>query len=574
MFMSFLRGVGEVLLSRAFWVCVGFVVLAALIWFVGPLLAIGDARPLWTVSARLWTIGILALLLLLRVLWLRWRRGSTNASVTDRLRGLLHASGRSEETEEVKLLRTRFGDALDILRRARFGAGARGMRGLFSRGRYLYELPWYIIIGAPGAGKTTALLNSGLDFPLAKSLGKGAVKGIGGTRNCDWWFTNQAVLIDTAGRYTTHDSDAESDRAEWRGFMGLLRKSRSLQPINGALLTVSVTELLDSTPDERRQHAETLRHRLDELREDLGLSFPVYLLVNKCDLLCGFDEYFAALDKAGREQVWGFTLPWTPEEGKKGKDHDEAIAHELVLLRQRIQAGLPDTLLGEPELSRRAAMHSFPQQFALLCEALQDISSLLFADSRFSAAPVLRGLYFTSATQEGTPLDRVIRVMDGAVQSPPPAVSTSTERNSGKSYFLHELLAKVVFSEAHLVGHNRRADRRSRWLHLAAYAVCAVSLVAGVIAWLNSYRNNESYLAEVDHKVERLARRLADIPPQIDKQGNLYPLLAPLTDAASVPDSVHFRAEAPQRAWTFGLYQGDKLLARSRPLAHLVCADH
>jgi len=233
MIAAFLRRVLDVLLSRAFWVCVGFVVLALLIWFVGPLLAIGEYRPLESANARIWTIVALAALLLLRWLWQRWRRSAANAGVTERLRGLLQTDARREETEEVKLLRSRFNDALAILRRARFGSGARGLSGLFSRRRYLYELPWYVIIGAPGAGKTTALLNSGLDFPLAKSLGKGAVKGVGGTRNCDWWFTNQAVLIDTAGRYTTHDSDAESDRAEWRGFMGLLKKSRSLQPING-----------------------------------------------------------------------------------------------------------------------------------------------------------------------------------------------------------------------------------------------------------------------------------------------------------------------------------------------------
>ncbi|BAN96200.1 type VI secretion protein IcmF [Plautia stali symbiont] len=50
---------------------------------------------------------------------------------------------------------------------------------------YLYQLPWYVMIGAPGAGKTTALLNAGLEFPLTDSLGKEAVRGVGGTRNCD-----------------------------------------------------------------------------------------------------------------------------------------------------------------------------------------------------------------------------------------------------------------------------------------------------------------------------------------------------------------------------------------------------
>ena len=42
-----------------------------------------------------------------------------------------------------------------------------------------------------------------------------AVQGVGGTRYCDWWFTDEAVLIDTAGRYTTQDSDAKVDRKSW-----------------------------------------------------------------------------------------------------------------------------------------------------------------------------------------------------------------------------------------------------------------------------------------------------------------------------------------------------------------------
>jgi len=161
MMMSFLRRVLDVLLARGFWLCVGFLAVTALIWFGGPLLAIGEHQPLVTVSARIGIVVALAALLVLRALWQRWRRSAANASVTERLREVLQTSARNHETEEVKLLRVRFGEALAILRRARFGTGARGLLGVFGQRRYLYELPWYIIIGAPGAGKTTALLNSG-----------------------------------------------------------------------------------------------------------------------------------------------------------------------------------------------------------------------------------------------------------------------------------------------------------------------------------------------------------------------------------------------------------------------------
>src|SRR5699024_763725 len=113
----------------------------------------------------------------------------------------------AEEQEELKVLAERFDEAVTLLKQARFEQGAdRSPLDRFSK-QYLYQLPWYVFIGAPGSGKTTALINSGLNFPLAEKFGKVALKGVGGTRNCDWWFTDEAVLLDTAGRYTTHESD-------------------------------------------------------------------------------------------------------------------------------------------------------------------------------------------------------------------------------------------------------------------------------------------------------------------------------------------------------------------------------
>ncbi len=111
-------------------------------------------------------------------------------------------------------------------------------------GHSLYELPWYVIIGAPGSGKTTALINSGLHFPLEQRSGKGALRGVGGTRNCDWWFTDEAIFLDTAGRYTTQDSDANADSAGWAEFLKLLQKYRKRRPVNGVILTISAQDLM------------------------------------------------------------------------------------------------------------------------------------------------------------------------------------------------------------------------------------------------------------------------------------------------------------------------------------------
>src|SRR5262249_12076042 len=188
-----------------------------------------------------------------------------------------------------------------------------------------------VFIGAPGAGKTTALVNSGLRFPLADRLGRDAVRGVGGTRDCDWWFTDEGVFLDTAGRYTTQQSNQDVDAGAWKGFLQLLKKFRSRRPTNGVLVTVSVGDLLQQSTTDRDAHVVALRARVRELYEDLGVRFPIYVLVTKSDLLAGFSEFFADLGREERAQVWGFSFPW----GEQGFDK-ATLSAQLEGLERRL----------------------------------------------------------------------------------------------------------------------------------------------------------------------------------------------------------------------------------------------
>src|SRR5690606_18662076 len=129
-------------------------------------------------------------------------------------------------------------------------------------------------------------------------FGPDAIRGVGGTRNCDWWFTDDAVLIDTAGRYTTQDSDAAVDQAAWTGFLSLLKKYRKRRPINGTFVAISLADLLTQSEAERRAHALAIKQRIGELDKHFGIRFPVYVLFTKCDLVAGFAEYFDDLSRA------------------------------------------------------------------------------------------------------------------------------------------------------------------------------------------------------------------------------------------------------------------------------------
>ncbi|MDR1227703.1 MAG: type VI secretion system membrane subunit TssM [Azoarcus sp.] len=558
---SFLSRIFGWALSRALWVTLGVVALFLLIWYAGPLFAFGDLRPLESIGARCWLIGLVLFLFLLRFLLGRWRAGRMNERIAGMLRSTLSADPAAAGDGQVDALRDRFAEALGVLRKARFADTHTTFWGRIARhGRYVYELPWYTIIGAPGVGKTTALLNSGLSFPLAKQIGAAAIRGAGGTRHCDWWFTNEAVFLDTAGRYTTHETDAEADKTEWLGFLSLLKKNRSRQPINGVLVMLAVSDLLELTQEGRQAYAATLRRRLDELRNDLGMSFPVYLLINKCDMLLGFDEYFSALDRAGRAQVWGCTLPLAPS-GKYEFD-PARLAGEFDLLEARIAAGLVDTLQAEPDLGRRELIYAFPRQFAALTMILREIAPDLLAPSRFSNSPFLRGIYFTSATQEGTSFDRIVHALGQGLPAQRPRQAAVA--GAGKAYFLQELLGQVVFAEAHIAGSDRRAERRSYAWHVGAYALSAATLGGAVFAWGASYRNNLTYIAEVDQKTAAFERELASLPRRND--ANVNALLPILDMAEGLPDSASFDVDRPALRWRFGLYQGSKLKAGADPL--------
>ena len=185
-----------------------------------------------------------------------------------------------------------FERAVQTLKSSKLGRTGRDALGL---------LPWYVMIGPSASGKTTAIRNSGIKMPVGKS---GKVRGVGGTRNCDWWMTNEAILLDTAGRWSTD----EDDRDEWLAFLDVLKRTRPKKPINGILLAVGAPDLTGS-PEEIAELALKLRERIDEVIARLDMVVPVYLMVTKCDLLSGFVETFEDLKDRDRGQIWGFTLP-------------------------------------------------------------------------------------------------------------------------------------------------------------------------------------------------------------------------------------------------------------------------
>src|SRR5262245_12346451 len=451
----------------------GIVLLALFIWFAGPLFAFGSYRPLESELVRL----ILIVLIVVGFIAAKFlKRLKANKASDNLIAAVVRQSATdTRQSAEAQQLRERFEEAVAALKQKR------------RSGHSLYDLPWYVIIGAPGAGKTTALVNSGLKFPIEQRSGKAALRGVGGTRNCDWWFTDQAVLLDTAGRYTTQDSDASADSAAWSEFLSLLRKYRGRRPINGVILTISAQDLMVQGATARETHVAAARRRLDELNRELRMQLPVYVMLTKCDLVAGFTEYFDDQAQQGRAQVWGVTFPY--DETVKG-GAAQRFSEEFDGLIARLNERLLPRLAEERDARRRARGFRLRQQMAAVREPLSQFVSDVFSSTRFDKQIQLRGVYFTSGTQEGTPIDRLLGSLGRQFAVAPESVITPGGR--GKAYFIEHLLMNVIFAESGLAGVNRRLEVQKGVLQLAAYVAMILIAVAGVIVFNASYTANRS----------------------------------------------------------------------------------
>ena len=511
----------------------GLIALSLIIWFIGPLL--NALQPAWT----RWT-----LIILLFALWLGWRlfcllrERQQERKVLDGLAAQTPPDAASVATaEELATLRQRMDEALALLKKARLGGDER---------RNLYQLPWYVIIGPPGSGKTTALVNSGLNFPLAAQLGAGAVRGVGGTRNCDWWFTDEAVLLDTAGRYTTQDSHAQVDKAAWLGFLELLKTQRARRPIDGAFIAISLSDLLQSSDSERAAHVAAIRSRVQELYTQLGVRFPVYVMLTKCDLVPGFMEFFDDLSREERAQVWGFTFAL--DDGKSIGGPLEHFDSEFVALEQRLNQRLVERLQRERDPARRDLIYGFPQQFAAIKSLLGDFLNGVFKPNAYEERALLRGLYFTSGTQEGSPIDRLIGSMAQSMNLD--RQHLARQSGSGRSYFLQHLFSRVAFAERGLVGVDQKVERRRRWLAISSLAASVALVLVVSTLWLLSFNANREHIAQVGARTVPLEQQVRSLSPAQRDVLAVLPLLDAVRNLAGDP---------PDWAKGLGLYQGDML---------------
>ncbi|MDN3453964.1 MULTISPECIES: type VI secretion system membrane subunit TssM [unclassified Psychrobacter] len=460
-----------------------------------------------------------------------------NGNDESRSEDSLHMA-KDENAQEVQALRQQMQDAIKTIRKSKIG----DQTGKAA----LYELPWYMVIGNPAAGKSSAVLHSGLKFPFMEQGNKLSVKGVGGTRNCDWFFSTEGILLDTAGRYSVY----EEDRSEWLSFLSLLKKNRPKAPINGIIIAVSIAELTKNDPSYALDLAKNLRSRVQDLTEQLEVYAPVYVVFTKMDLISGFRDFFNDYEQEERSQVWGATIPY-PEDPENINITDVFEEHFGVLVN-----GLKD--LSTTKLSLRhqrtvsPSLMTFPMEFQSLRPMIRTLMHALFEDNPFQFKPILRGFYFTSALQDGQVSSQMTLQMVQNYGLHLPAIPLNAQQEvADKPYFLQDLFSKVILKDKHLVKQHKNRHKRS---HRALATLAAVvTLCAAVGLWTWSYANNKQLTERVIADLQQVAAL------QKNANGDLQSQLESLTILQSRIEQLEGYEEDKPLSLSFGLYQGDKL---------------
>ena len=460
-----------------------FLPLLALAWFAGPRLGLPS------VPARLgWMLFLLALwaVLAARGPWLQAHRQARREEPAIRPDPVPPAGDPGAALQRRRLLQ-----ALAALKESRLGlAWGRAAR---------YALPWYLVLGAPGSGKTSLVQGADIRSTLAGTEAQDP--GGDSPAPCSWHFTPEAVLLDAPGGCGLDREDRET----WLDLLRLLKANRSRQPLDGVLLAVSAGALLD--PGAAAQ-ARRVRQALGDMELIFRRRIPVYLVVTQMDRLRGFTRFFGSLPEDARAPAWGAVLPAGP-----GPD----LARRVDDRFQELCRGLEQAAADRLSPAADTAQASFPLEFRALGEGLRAFASALGEPDPYHPAPCLRAFHFTSARPGPGP--RISAALRTAPRFGLPPVSLEEPPGPDRSWFLEELLRRVVVPD------RRRAAFPAGPGAVAALA--GLALLAGV--WTRSFTGNlnlvrkaraavlEARALEADGTLAGRLEALAALQPRLEE---------------------------------------------------------
>lgn len=346
-----------------------------------------------------------------------------------------------------------------------------------TRRAWRYGLPWILLLGERGAGKTSFALSAGAlvqshpDRRYASWKVPGSVCSV----------MNRGVLIDIDGAVSSTLTSAAATAAStpatvpatatgtaapaagpaakktqsrWQSVLSSLVDLRPERPVDGIVLTVSARTLLNADTDALERCAADVYRQLCDVQDAFRFVLPVSVVVTQCDRIDGFAAFWHAQPAELRKQIFGWSAPALAPNDTPREWSDAAFDTVIEQLRAlqldgaaRAQAGLT------------AADHDgilmFPARLDALRAPLAQWLSTAFRATVDRPGHLCRGVYFTGDSQgAGLVARNDVAFVEGLLDD---------------KVFAEQGAARVI-----------RASAWSRNRYLRAFQVCAVSIAAAL----------------------------------------------------------------------------------------------
>ena len=313
---------------------------------------------------------------------------------------------------------------------ASFQSAIEVLRQKVSGSAFEYKVPWILMIGPPGSGKTSIL-----DSLSASALHDNSAPSSKDRSWISWAFLNRGVVIDAPGSLLLGPSpNVSSDERAWDQMLHRFNRHRPARPLDGVVLTFPATDLLNPDLDIAAQGA-LIRAKLDSLQSAVGLVLPVYIVITKCDSIHGFGSFCREFEHTNPEasrEIFGWSNEHTLESVFSWVWADEAMAslhrsireHQLRFFGQEKKLDSPD------------ALFLFPPEFQKLRDSLRSLLTQLFVPVSYRDSHYFRGVYFSGLPDES---DRPDKNLD--------LVPVIGNRTRSPIFFLDHLFERKIFAE-------------------------------------------------------------------------------------------------------------------------------
>ncbi|MCB5205273.1 type VI secretion system membrane subunit TssM [Neorhizobium sp. T786] len=463
------------------------ILLASAIWFYGPSFYYLEYAPFEPVTNRVIAVGVLV------VLWgiNNYFLARANARIKPRKQVAIEWTAPDPDEELIALLSQSFRNTVRTVREKWMGKERRA--------RSIYALPWYLVIGPAQSGKTSLITDADLSFPLGHALNDHAKSSVSADLP-HYWVTNESMLFDIPGTWlertqatalnreraaamtgATRSEVQTKEKRLWDAFLTLLTEHRPRRPINGVILTMDIVDLIRASDERRTEIAMAIHGRLVEISEKLGTRFTVHIVLTKLDRLAGFRDYFSQFSRTERTTPFGFSFPIYDE--VSADKWAEDFEREFQAFITQANDDMLDRLYGQRDTASRRNIYTFSREIAAAGPAIADFFKRALLSDRFSTPPLVRGIYLTSARQEGVPFNALLyRIARDYHMQPPvlPAYSGHSMR-----FFTDLLFKQVIFRESGLSGDNLKVEQRKR-LVFRGTVLASVLLVLGFGFLLNA----------------------------------------------------------------------------------------